>query len=208
MPKWTEEELRVLSEHVLYDIQVLFRTADRLERYTTRIYTEGELTEEEAIQEGRELPWLEHVTLVEAFAIHARALTEFLFREHGEPGVRETDALAADYFEPGDWRALCPPKESTLDRVPKRVGEEIVHITKKRMELTSELRRWPFAQIAGAVGRPLRVFSDEVSPARIVDGFRDRVWGEFPDYLRAPAAMSWPPDWWPPSTATRIGDLK
>src|SRR4051794_40863373 len=119
MVVWTDEELRQLSLDVLYDIQVLFGAARRLEQFVTILYTD-DISDEEAVEEGLALPWLEHVTLVEAFAVHARALVEFLFRDRA-PKVRATDLLAADYFRPGKWRALCPPQEATLDPVRRRV---------------------------------------------------------------------------------------
>lgn len=185
MPVRSDLELRQLSGHVVYDAQVLFGAAARLQKHVTVL--------------GFNLPWLEHMTLLEAFAIHARGLIEFLFRERGESGVRRADGLAADYFELHQWRALCPPKEATLEDVEGRVGKEIAHVTYGRTRLSDEARQWPFAQIAGSVGRPLRVFIDNVADGRVIPGFRDDILAAMPEYLRFSVAVSYPPDWWPPA---------
>lgn len=185
-------ELHALSEHVLYEVQVLFGAAAMLERHTT--------------VPGSKLPWLEHIVTLEACVLHARSLVEFLFREPSGKVTWRDDGLAAHFFAPGEWGRLCPPRESTLDRVSKRVGKEIAHLNYGRASITDELKTWPFAQIAAAVGRPLRVFIDHVPESRVVPNFRDRVRTAFPDYLRFPIAVSYPPDSWPPATATRMAD--
>lgn len=142
------------------------------------------------------------MALIESFAIHARALIDFLFRERGEGG-KKTDGFAADYFDPGQWRSLSPPAETTLDPVRQQVGEQIAHISYNRAALTEEATEWPFAQIAASIGRPLRVFLQHVPESLVIEGFSDRVWRAFPPFLRHPVAISHPPPNWPPPTATQ-----
>ncbi len=184
----TEDELKKLSRHVLYEIQVLFGTAEALEVHTTTL--------------GSELPWLTSMTYLEAFVLHARALEHFIFRDREHRGAREGDGLAVDYFAPKAWRGLCPPKETTLDPLSTRVGKEVAHITYARTVATEEMKQWRFAQIAGSIGRPLRVFIDNVDPEKVIPDFRDHVRAAFPEYLRFPVAVSFPPDDWPPPAAT------
>lgn len=80
----TDQELMAFSEHLLYDIQLFFHEA----RVLTRARLELSLT----------LVWEVEMALVESFALHARSLVDFLFRDKG----RSDDAFAAHFFEPGE----------------------------------------------------------------------------------------------------------
>jgi hypothetical protein len=116
----TDDDLRKLSEHVLYEIEMLFGAAELLEWHVTR--------------DGFNLPWAIHMAQIESFAIHARTLMDFLFNERSRSprSKAATDGFAADYFKPGDWRGLCPSRETTLDRVTDQVGQQVAHISYPR----------------------------------------------------------------------------
>lgn len=173
---------------------MLFGTAEALEIHAT--------------VPGRELPRLYLMTTLEAFLVHARGLEHFIFRNPNERGTRADDGLAADYFEPGRWRELCPAKEATLEPLSSRVAKEVAHITYTRTTVTEEAKQWSFAQIAGSIGRPLRVFIDNVDAEKVIPDFRAQVREAFPLYLRQPAALSFPADNWPPSVATGMARAK
>ena len=66
------------------------------------------------------------------------------------------------------------------------------------------MKQWRFAQIAAAVGRPLRVFIDNVEPEKVIPDFRAHVRAAFPEFLRFPVAVSFPADDWPPPAATGL----
>lgn len=185
----TGDDLRALSEHVLYEIEMLFRSAELLELHVTR--------------DDFELPWAINMAQIESFAIHARALHDFLFQERGQAG-KKTDGFAADYFEVGRWRSLRRPPETTLDPVREQVGQQIAHISYNRATLSEEAKQWRFAQIAASIGRPLRVFLEHVPESLVITGFHERVWRAFPAFLRQPVALSLPPLDSPPPTATRM----
>ena len=170
-----DDELKALSEHLLYEVEMLFKTADRLS----------------AIAEGESVPWEVRMALIEAFAVRARAMIEFLWQD--ETRWKE-DALAVDFFEPGAWAELRPEMESTLGDVTRRAGQEIAHLTYHRVRVVEDAKGWPFVHIAAAIGRCLRPFADNVSPTRVALGFRERVYSTMPGFLGFPVAISWPPD--------------
>lgn len=178
----------LLSGHLLYECEVLFGSAQVLEGHTT--------------QDLQGLTQLAVVTLLESFTIHARNLHTFLFRSRGDRGVQKDDALAEDYFSNDEWSHLRPRKEDTLAPLSKRVAKEIAHISYSRGSISDEAKNWNFAQIAGALGRPLRFFSESVAPEKVAEDFKERLWEMFPLYLRQPAALSFPADNWPPPVAT------
>src|SRR5947209_2707252 len=115
----SRDDLRALSKDVLYEIQMLFRTSAQLQALDSR----NAGVAQEIV-----------MALIESCALHARALIHFLWRE----GAHKEDGFAADYFEPGRWAALRPPKESTIIGVDDRVGGEIAHLSYKRTRLTAD----------------------------------------------------------------------
>lgn len=181
----SDSELRELSEHLLYDVEMLFALTERLGGF-------------EPIEE--ELPWEVQNGLLESFVIHARGLIEFLWRDASR---RQGDGLAAHYFPSDAWAARRPKMETTLKQVPARAGREVAHITFQRIEAAEEARGWHYGQIAASIGRCLRVFVQEVSDQRVSDEFKRRAWNAMPANLRAPVALSWPPDHYPAPVATQ-----
>lgn len=90
---------------------------------------------------------------LEAFVLHARALSEFLWGdpERREKRGRKTDALAADWFtlpSDPDWKQTEPP--ALLDDVRKRVGWGVAHISYNRVD-PEVVWGWDHVNIAGAV---------------------------------------------------------
>jgi hypothetical protein len=81
------DELRLLTEHLYYEIQMTFDLADVLVFATPPV---------------RPLDQLVRNALLEAFTIHVRQLIDFFWskRSSGRT-VTLRDAYAADYFEPG-----------------------------------------------------------------------------------------------------------
>lgn len=181
-------QLRKLSGHVLYELQVLFGTAEVLQHQVLSTESDPD--------------WLTQMVYLEAFLVHARGLDHFLFRDRASDHARNDDGLAEDFFDPGRWKEICPDKEKTLDRLSSRVGKEIAHVTYTRTTVTEDAKGWQFAQIASSIGRPFRVFIDNVEQERVIPDFSEKVRATFPPYLRQPAAISYPPDSWPPSAAT------
>jgi hypothetical protein len=188
MPRSTEE-LRAFSEHLLYELQMLFRLADRL-----RSHTDGE----------EQLPWEVEMACIESFAIHTRALAQFIWRDR--TGDRHPDdAFASDYFPPGEWATLRDRvQRSAIDGLSARTGHEVAHLSYKRTAIAEEERSWPFDVIAGVIGRAFRLFLENVSPDVVAEDFEGRLRGTWPEYLNFRVAISFPPDQNPRSVATTM----
>lgn len=169
----TNAQLTAFTEHLLYDVEMLFGTADLLE----------------ALEE--EAPWVVRMGLIETFALKARSLIDFLWKD---ASTFKTDALAVHYFDDSQWAVLRPEMESTLDHVGKRAGREIAHLTYHRVSVAEEAKGWAFLHVAGSIGRCLRVFVDHVPITRVLPAFTKRVYAAMPDYLGFPVAISWPSD--------------
>lgn len=185
----THGELRALSKHVLYEIQMLFRLADRLRAHV----------------DGRErLPWEVEMACIESFALHARVLMEFLWGDPKPSSRFPDDAFAAEFFPPGKWAELRDRvQQSKLDGLAKRTGREIAHLSYGRTQATAS-RDWPFDVIAGVFGRAFRLFLENVSADVVVSDFEAQIRSIWPDYLNYPVAISFPPDQYPRSVATTM----
>jgi hypothetical protein len=83
--------------------------------------------------------------LLESFTVHARILLDFLFADK----PKEDDVIAEDFFkDPDEWRIARRSKSETLQKVHKRVGKEVAHLTYARQKVTSQTKPWPFMEIA------------------------------------------------------------
>ncbi|HEY1855581.1 MAG TPA: hypothetical protein VGG40_13440 [Solirubrobacterales bacterium] len=185
----TPQELRAFSEHLLYELQMLFRLADRL-----RAHSEGH----------EQLPWEVEMACIESFAIHARALEGFIWADR-KGGRYPDDALAADYFLIGAWATLRQRvQRSALDGMAARTGHEVAHLSYKRSAKSEAERNWPFDVIAGVIGRAFRLFLEFVPADHVVDDFESRLRSTWPEYLNYRVAMSFPPDQNPKSVATTM----
>lgn len=181
-------DLQRLSDHVLYEAQMLFAVADRLRELHRGDYA---------------LRWEVRMALIESFTVHARVLIEFLWHEPKPGGKRrfEDDGFAADYFDTGQWQELRRSKEPAIEDVWKRAGAEIAHMSYNRSNEPDE-REWRFDQIAASIGRAFRLFLANVDGGRLVDGFEDRLRRTWPSYLNHPVAVSYPPTQGTPAVAT------
>lgn len=188
MVERTPEELRDFSGHLLYELQLLFRLADRLRAFAA--------SPEDAL-------WEVEMACIEAFAIHARALEEFVW---GDPRQRfPDDAFASEYFAPGVWEEQRRRvQRSALDEVAVRTGREVAHLSHKRAGSSPVERSWPFDVIAGVIGRAFRLFLENVPGENVTPDFEARLRSTWPDYLNQPVAVGFPPDRTPWSIATRI----
>lgn len=176
----TIAELRAMSDELLYELQMLFGSAQ-----TLRDDIQG--------PEKGSRPWAERMASFEAFAIHARVLEAFLW---DKPSRRHPDdALAIDFFPDGVWEETRKRiQRSELDDLRDRAGHEIAHLSYKRLHETPETRKWKFDVIAGVVGQAFRLFLDKVDPSFLRDDFEKLLRASWPAYLNSPIAMSFPPN--------------
>ena len=172
------DELRALSEDLLYEAQMLFGTADRLRRH---------------VHEIEPLPVDLLDSCLESFAIHARLLDQFFWKDP-KPGFPD-DAFAADYFPAGEWaKTRTNVQRSKLDGISKRTGHEIAHLSYKRIHIAAEAREWEFDVIAGVIGYAFRLFLADVSSDLLTDGFESQLRQTWPTYLNFPYVGGFPPD--------------
>jgi hypothetical protein len=168
---------------------MLFRLGDRL-----RAHTDG----------AEQLSWEVEMACIESFAIHMRALEQFVWGDRNGDRFPD-DAFASDYFPAGEWTELRDRVErSAIDGLTARTGHEVAHLSYKRSAISSEERAWPFDVIAGVIGRAFRLFLENVSQEVIADDFESRLRGTWPEYLNHRVAISFPPDQPPRSIATSM----
>jgi hypothetical protein len=176
----TREELQGVSDAVLYELQMLFGTAQSL-RDEVQGPTQGTLA------------WPQKMASIEAFAIHARVLEAFLWDKPSKHHL--DDALAIDFFADGEWEAIRDRiQRSELDELRDRAGHEIAHLSYKRVNKADDARRWKFDVIAGVIGNAFRLFLEHVNPDVLCNGFEHRLRASWPEYLNFPIAMSFPPN--------------
>jgi hypothetical protein len=116
----TADDLRLLSEHLFYEVQMTFYLAYHLP--TTM---------------GTVLDPLARNAEIEAFTIHLRQLVDFLWGVRSERSGH--DAFAADYFAPGEWARLSarPPRDPRCSAQSEgRLGRRPPHLRS-----SAELRR-------------------------------------------------------------------
>jgi hypothetical protein len=189
MPSRSDRELIAFSEHLLYDVQLFFHESRALTRTRLELMPS--------------LPWEVEMALVESFAMHARALVDFFFREKG----RSDDAFASHFFSHRTWEKLRLSQGPWISEVRQpaldRFGKEIAHLNYHRVTLAEQARGWPVVQIAGAIGEVLWVFGANVDQSRVMTDFKVRAEREIPAFARL---GSWPgaiAPVWPRASATQ-----
>ena len=139
-------ELQEASKHLHYELDMLLGTARLL---ATSVYSDDTVLSN---------------ALVESFTVHARVLLDFLY----DQSPLSDDVVASDYFtDPQDWISKRPAKSSILTQVDSRVGKEIAHLTYVRNEVTAEMKKWQFIEIANDVRRVIAVFVNAVPTSRV-----------------------------------------
>ena len=150
--KHSNDELRRISEHLSYEIMMLFGTAWILA--ASRIKDMPVEAERSTV----------HNALIESFAIHARVLLDFLY----EMERKQNDAIACDFFDKDSiWRTACPPKSGSLAQVHGRVGKEVAHLSYARINVSEEMKTWRYIELAREIRATLNVFVDMVPAQRI-----------------------------------------
>jgi hypothetical protein len=101
--------------------------------------------------------------LLEAFAIHVRALIHFFF----DGGGQDDDVLAVHFFEsPDEWTNVAPPLTSALNQAKKRADKEIAHLTYSRQKVTSDKKPWHlipiFNDLQAAIDSFVRATPDDL----------------------------------------------
>lgn len=87
-----------------------------------------------------------HNAMLESFAIHFRALYDFIYLDKSK---FVDDVLAIHYFSDQErWKNDRPEATATLKTVRERVNKEIAHITLVRLDKAVAGQAWSFVAIA------------------------------------------------------------
>jgi hypothetical protein len=153
-----DEELQAASDHLGYEVEMLFGALGELER----LHRERLDGEEPTISANN--------AFLESWAIHLRNLHNFFF---GEAAAWPDDMLAKDYFAADEWERLRPNRQ--LGREIERVAKEIVHLTYARVGVTAEMKQWNLGELTDWLGREaIRPFVEQVPRRRVLPNFKTR----------------------------------
>lgn len=157
MPNRTPDELRAASKHVYYELWMLLRTADHLvaKRYADEVVNNA---------------------LIESFAMHTRALSDFLWPN----GAHSDDVLASHYFPTGKWTA---PGKRDFKEPRLAANANIAHISYLRLDVTPPGKGWAVLGIAETMRSAMNDFYGHVD-----HGLLSEEWTSpgFPEGVRLP----------------------
>lgn len=152
-------ELIAISEHLLYEIQMLFGTVQTLS------------TIEHSKQSDFESSVM-YNALLESFTIHTRILLDFLYSTNPYPD----DAIAEDFFDDGNmWVQFRPAETSLLNSIHYKVGKRVAHLTYARLNVESKEESWKYLRIAEEISEILSKFLHLVPASRISKSFREFI---------------------------------
>ena len=107
---------------------------------------------------------------LEAFAVNARALLEFVWGTRApKSGARPDDVLAVAWFDDGAWKPHEQPPH--LGSLKQKVGKDIAHITLG----ASVPSGWLPRDEASALAAALAHFAELVSADRVTGNFKSAV---------------------------------
>jgi hypothetical protein len=153
----SEEDLRLLSEHLHYEIQMTFDLA-------SVVLTGGYATAHPILRNA----------MVEAFTIHVRQLIDFFWS--GRTRRNPRDAFAADYFDSHEWVSIRPNRPRELgEDLWQKVGWGVVHLTYGRAHVTAEQKEWRPVEICVALTPAVLCFVDNVDPSKLDPAWFDHV---------------------------------
>jgi hypothetical protein len=139
----TEEELREATNHIHYEISMLYSLAGGL---ASGIAGQGNTL---------------HNALLESFIVHGRALIDFLY----PPNKPKNDAvIAADFFNTQEeWEKLRPGQSEILKKAKKRAHKEVAHLTYDRQKVTLEEKGWNFLEISHEIQEVIKIFLENIN---------------------------------------------
>ena len=156
----SDADLIAISEHLLYEISMLFGTAEAL----------ATSVEPDESNVGARIV---HNALLDSFAIHARVLLDFLYDDDPRHG---DDVTAGDFFDSADrWKKSRPAKPGLFDPVHRGVAKRVAHLTCFRSDIEPEERQWKVRQIAEEIANVLGRFFQLVPVSRICMKFREFI---------------------------------
>jgi hypothetical protein len=110
---------------------------------------------------------------LEAFAVHARCLYEFLWCR---PNLAyDNDAFASDFSDEWNGRRDAVPAHLAEVKDRKRFGQEIFHLTFNRLSGSDEEKIWLCGQMGLEIATALKLFSELARQGSLEDRTRTRL---------------------------------
>ncbi len=162
--KRDDDDLRAMSRHLLYEIEMLAHTASWL--YTISVLdTDADAATRSTLRNA----------MLESWALHLRNLLSFIYDDRPGKGA----AIAADFVD-GDWSQLRGDLTPVLRLARTKASKEIAHLLYGRARLSDEQRTWHLAPILVDLGEVLHRFLDAVPSKRLQVDFHQRALAALP----------------------------
>ncbi|MCI0579176.1 MAG: hypothetical protein L0332_07055 [Chloroflexi bacterium] len=157
----SDAELKAISEHLFYEIQMLFGTAQVLATFVNQSAQQD--LEDRVVYNA----------LLDSFTIHVRSLLDFLYPPSN---FRPDDVIANHFFDDDTvWIQQRPAKSSFIQAVDRDVNKRVAHLTYARLNVDPQASDWNYSRIADEISQVLRVFLDLAPRDRVCDSLRNFI---------------------------------
>ena len=144
----SDDELREVSVHLLYELQMFRATALGL---MSGLFPGGPL----------------HDAVLEAFIIHGRNLLHFLYAENSQA----SDVVAEDFLDdPAQWLTVRGDLPASLASLRRRTNKEVAHLTYDRLSVTPG-ENWNFVDIFRDLDLKFQAFRTLVPARRLAEAW-------------------------------------
>lgn len=151
--KRSEEELKLISEHLWYEVQMLVG----LSRYMSSGGSDNNLIKN---------------AVLEAYTIHARLILDFLFNKEPQPD----DVIAIDFLEDvQEWMNFQNERRQQIKTIRTRVAKEVAHLTYRRLNVTPDEKPWKYMEITDEIMSMFRLFIDRVPRNYLCEKWFDNI---------------------------------
>jgi hypothetical protein len=110
---------------------------------------------------------------VEAFGLHLRNLLDFFRPDAKKP--KNTDVLAADYFDDGRLPDDFPELSQLAKSARVRANKEIAHLTTERKKSSDPAKSWPVKELTQEMLELVKHFVQGASTTRLDSGYISRT---------------------------------
>jgi hypothetical protein len=139
-------------EHLVYEVDML-------------IYVTERLVDQKEDMEGN--------VLLEAFAVHARCLFDFLWGKGNDN--YDDDAYAFHFSDEWNGRRGAIPPNLMKIKDDKRFGREVMHLTYERIDGSTDEKVWPVGRAVLEIATALKLFAELARDQALEDETRDRL---------------------------------
>lgn len=140
------------KEHLVYEVDML-------------LFATESLIDEPGGMDGN--------VLLEAFAVHARCLFDFLWGKGNEN--YDDDAYAFHFSDKWNGRRGAIPPNLLKIKDDKRFGREVMHLTYERIGGSGDAKVWPCGKVLLEIATALQLFAELAREEALDDETRDRL---------------------------------